>query len=261
MTMLQQLVRSLVSQCQGLPVEVLIGLDSGEMASGRKRNCLRRQSQGDYISFVDDDDRVADDYAPQLLAATHTSPDVITFQLLRFSASGSEVWTFGVGYDDGITHTPTGVGMRANHLCAWRREVAMQIAFPDNLGYNDDCLWYKPLVALDVCYDEVHVSQPLYYYLWRPDITSNQSEEFIRRAYEWAEHGIQCFQRQDRVYIELNDGRATPGPDWIWVRNRDNQSLLVRRDYLRLYYTWFPGHSDDLAARARRLTSPEGAIE
>ena len=67
-------------------VEIILDTDNGEVTTGFKRNRLLNAAFGEYISFIDDDDLVSNDYIVKILKAIETSPDccgmegLITFQ-------------------------------------------------------------------------------------------------------------------------------------------------------------------------------------
>ena len=50
-------------------VEILTHSDDGRIPTGRKRNDLIKQAQGQYVVFIDDDDIVADTYVSDILKA------------------------------------------------------------------------------------------------------------------------------------------------------------------------------------------------
>lgn len=72
-------------QCQMADgVEVLTECDNGEMTIGRKRNVLIDRAAGDYLAFIDDDDLVAKNYVPSIIAAITSNPDCVGFKSRRF---------------------------------------------------------------------------------------------------------------------------------------------------------------------------------
>jgi glycosyltransferase involved in cell wall biosynthesis len=61
-------------------VEVISILDNKKIMLGDKRNMMIDIARGDYVVQIDDDDRIATDYIKQLLSATESGADVITFK-------------------------------------------------------------------------------------------------------------------------------------------------------------------------------------
>ena len=67
--------------------EVLVFLDNKKRSLGKKRNDMLVMAQGEYLTFIDDDDRVSNDYVETLLQATKTGEDVINF-LVELTTNG-----------------------------------------------------------------------------------------------------------------------------------------------------------------------------
>jgi hypothetical protein len=117
----------------GERVEILIVTDtgrSGGMLIGDKRNAMLRMARGEYVVFVDDDDRVADDYLSTLLAATSTGDDCITFDC-SVSLNGAPPRTchYDLKYE-----RDANVGEHyerlPNHITAVKRMLALSCGFP-----------------------------------------------------------------------------------------------------------------------------------
>jgi glycosyltransferase involved in cell wall biosynthesis len=72
-------------------VEVICVVDNKTRMLGIKRNDLVNIAQGDYISFVDDDDKLSPDYVSELLKAIDecSGADVINF-IVNVSLNGGE---------------------------------------------------------------------------------------------------------------------------------------------------------------------------
>ena len=66
---IEKLMLELHRQIRDLPVEHLVLLDNKRRTVGEKRDALLRAARGEYISYVDDDDYVSNDYVFSLLAA------------------------------------------------------------------------------------------------------------------------------------------------------------------------------------------------
>lgn len=187
-------------------VELLQCCDNGERQSGAKRNELLFKATGDYVAFIDDDDLVADDYVQRMLAEIEHKPDVITFRL-RMSRDGKFVeQKFGLHEQDG-PQWGTDIRMTANHICAWRRELATMMRFPDWLGYGDDQFWYKPLIAAGVAKTERHIDHIMYYYTFSRAATANQTKERVRVADKWVGSGIQAYWMADRIVMDRHSAQ------------------------------------------------------
>jgi glycosyltransferase involved in cell wall biosynthesis len=136
-------------KAEGRPVEIVYLMDNRKMSVGRKRNILLSIVQGRYFAFVDDDDRVADDYVDRLLETIgKMDADVIVFdQLCTHVKTGvREFCRYGLGME--YTRTPRATpneydwtGLPA-HTMAWRTETVNMVEFPDG-NFAEDTSWVK----------------------------------------------------------------------------------------------------------------------
>lgn len=145
-------------------VEILVESDERETTTGEKRNHLLLRASGDYICFVDDDDLVPVDYCKKILAAinsTNPRPDVIGFEgtLIR---KGQPNRRFIHSMKHSTWFEKDNVYYRCpNHLNPVKRELALQVMFPDKtIGEDHD--YSKKLYPL--LKTEVYVVGSMYEY-------------------------------------------------------------------------------------------------
>jgi len=144
-----KLVRKLLSQIEDdAPVEVLVFEDNKRRSIGRKRNDLIQLAQGDFITFVDDDDGVDDDYVQALLRAIVANPNADVFAINQrcwYNGTGPFKVEFGIENDnDEMCKDESGRWMdlkrSLTHSCVWRTEIAKKVNVPDK-GYFEDTEW------------------------------------------------------------------------------------------------------------------------
>src|SRR5579859_8076415 len=107
-------------------VSVLVDRDNGETPVGRKRSRLLQASTANYISYVDDDDWVADDYITRIMLALTEQPDAVGF-LLAYSKDG-QVQKAAI-HSRHISHWHEDDGWyyrTINHLNPVRRDLAVR---------------------------------------------------------------------------------------------------------------------------------------
>ena len=227
-------------------VEVLFYADNGEMTSGTKRNILTSQAEGEFITFIDDDDWISCNYVLSLyIVVKDYDFDVVGFNLVRSRVvdkrkhrRADDVW-YLCGHED----KDNGSGeMSVNHLCAWRKSIATQVAWCDSLGYGDDQLWYKPLVAFyqpQICY----LNQSLYYYIYSPEASFNHKEGAIDYSRKYFGSGLRCFYDPEsyetsnpRILIEVPTEASVP-EGTVMVRDKTNKVSIESLDKLNHYYT------------------------
>ncbi len=152
-------------------VEVLMLTDSKSMMLGAKRNAMVDMAQGEYVVFVDDDDRLDETYLRSLLDATSSGADVITF-LVSVSLNGvrPKICRYSKDYA-ADRNTGHGYERLPNHICAVKRELAHMVSFP-HLPYGEDSGYSKllhPHLKSEHAIDKV-----LYHYDYNLETTEAQ---------------------------------------------------------------------------------------
>jgi hypothetical protein len=185
---LAKLVTELTDQMADLPegaVEIRIDCDEGERSSGSKRGQMMVAALGEYVACIDDDDWVAGCYLHDLLEAIEHGPDVVTFDMYRVDLA--QHWVLGTKLEDrssvllentldgGQPYFAQGIGMTANHLCAWRTELARQAQWPDR-NRQDDVAWYRRMRRQFPDAREFHIPKILYLYFFDQEKTRTQQK-------------------------------------------------------------------------------------
>lgn len=121
-------------------VEILMLVDNCERSIGAKRNALLKIANGDYITYVDDDDDITDSFMIECLKAIETEADLIVFK--------HEAWINGKKYiievdkdnpNEQISDREI-VKRKPLHSNLWKRELVKDIPFPD-IMYGEDYQW------------------------------------------------------------------------------------------------------------------------
>jgi glycosyltransferase involved in cell wall biosynthesis len=132
----------------------------GTMSTGEKRNKLIESAEGEYFCFIDDDDEVPEYYVSEILKATESKPDVISFiGYMTTDKRNRQDFTIKLG-SDYITKNNHHYRF-PNHLCAFKRDLVKHRKFPHtNIG--EDYLWAVGLQPL--LKTEVHINKVMYIY-------------------------------------------------------------------------------------------------
>lgn len=149
-------------QAQG-DAQILTAFDRGETPTGTKRNHLLATATGDYIVFVDSDDKVSPLYVQSILAAIQHGPDCVGFKGYIYQKGRRSEWIISnaLPYVDAQIAGKTVYLRHTNHIAPVRRELAIQAGFPD-IYHGEDyeySLRLKPLLK-----SEVFISDHLYHY-------------------------------------------------------------------------------------------------
>lgn len=157
---------SLFSQYCLLPqyqesVEILSCCDNREMSVGAKRNALLKQSTGNFLVFIDDDDSIHPNYIKLVMEALQLNPDCVGLNgIITFNGTNPRKFVHSIKVNE--WYESDGVYYRyPNHLNPVKRELALQVGFPEcNFGedknYSDRL---KPLLKT-----EVMIDTPIYFY-------------------------------------------------------------------------------------------------
>jgi glycosyltransferase involved in cell wall biosynthesis len=163
MNCLQSLRDYLQSQAiQEGSVEVLTD-DTPGIPIGKKRNDLVHAATGEYVCFVDDDDRVSKNYIRNILSAVKSSPDVVGLNgVIFFSSNYPRKFIHSIQCS-GWVDAPPVYYRTPNHLNPIRRELVLDCPFNSLSSHGEDREFSDDIRSL--LKKEVYVDSPLYYYM------------------------------------------------------------------------------------------------
>ncbi|MCX6328210.1 MAG: glycosyltransferase [Bacteroidia bacterium] len=144
-------------------IEILYLGDNKKRSVGKKRNDLLRLAQGDYVVFVDDDDRITDDYIPLLLKGCQSGSDIVLFDV-ECSVNGGEFKKVYYNAQYPADRDLVNYYERLpNHLMCVKRALALKVMFKEiNMGEDGIyALGLKPLIRT-----QAYISKTLYYYVF-----------------------------------------------------------------------------------------------
>ena len=135
-------------------VEILVLSDNRKRSTGRKRQALLNAAQGDYVTFIDDDDDVSSDYLAEVLMATKSNADVIVFnseaQLLGYGfGENPYIVRCGIEYENQESRMEgdrrVDITRKPWHWCIWKTALAQTASFADTC-VDDDWQWLRQLM-------------------------------------------------------------------------------------------------------------------
>lgn len=151
-----------VHDLTGMEIEVRSN-DQTDISIGVKRNILLQNAQGGYVCFIDDDDRVSEDYVRLVVAGILQNPDCCSLTgVITTDGKNPKLFRHSIDYKemyeaDGIYYRPP------NHLNTVRASIAKQMVFPDWQRSEDSnyCFQLRDSGLLKV---EYKINPVLYYY-------------------------------------------------------------------------------------------------
>lgn len=155
-------------------IEILILDDDGTRTVGDKRNEVLDKANGKYISFIDDDDLISENYILKIFNKLNKEIyDGIGFWGLYY-ISENPIMLFnhaninnGHFKKDGKQYRPL------NHLNPVRTKIAKSIRFP-NKNYAEDSDYCDRLLESGLIKSEYNFDEVMYHYLWSPSETLTQ---------------------------------------------------------------------------------------
>lgn len=176
----ERLMNSLLPQVDKYKgqIEVLVFWNNFEYSLGFLRQALLDEAKGQYISFIDDDDMIADDYCDSIFPLLD-GVDYVGFQV-KFSNDAEEMLPVyhSLRYNDWY-EDDTGYYRGVTHLNPVRTELARQSRFPVEYNMGEDHQWAVGM--RDKCKTEHVIDREMYYYEHRSDDSFAKNVGFIDR--------------------------------------------------------------------------------
>jgi glycosyltransferase involved in cell wall biosynthesis len=172
-TYLQSLLDSLETQLESSNisnVEILVLYDNKKRNIGDKRNDLINLAKGEYLTFIDDDDRVNDTYINDVLVALNFGPDCVVYDCLYSSGDQTMLCKYGVEYEYNNASLGQGIDWTGKpaHTMVWKSSLAKSVSY-ESRGWGEDMDWVKrayPLIT-----NQIRIDKIMYYYDWNYSIS------------------------------------------------------------------------------------------
>lgn len=150
-------------------VEWLLDPTPQPQSIGAKRQSLLEKAQGKYITYVDDDDEVANDYVKRILEAIKQDPDCIGFKGMAYKDGHIDRPFVATTKVDAWKNLPGLFQRTIYHICPVKKEIALKIGFkPVNFGEDHIySMGIKPLLK-----KEVFIDESMYFYHYRSNIST-----------------------------------------------------------------------------------------
>ncbi len=146
-------------------------MDNKTIMLGDKRNLMIEQAQGQYVVFIDDDDRISDKYIDSILMATYEDKDAIVFMSgVSINGSDTKICYYSKDYHKDF-NDPSNYYRLPNHICAVKKSIAETVQFP-SIAYGEDSGYSKKLKPL--LNTETKINEILYYYDFNTETTETQ---------------------------------------------------------------------------------------
>lgn len=144
-------------------VELVNPNDRTDITIGTKRNEMMSRATGDYLCFVDDDDRIADNYIELILAGIATNPDCCSLNgIITTDGKNPKPFKHSIDYKE-MWEDREAYYRPVNHLNTVRASIAKQMVFPD-WDRSEDSNYCFQLRDSGLLKTEYKIESNLYFY-------------------------------------------------------------------------------------------------
>lgn len=164
-TFFPNLIEHLQSQIEDKQnVEILGLFDNKKRTIGEKRQSLLDIANGEYVVFIDDDDRVAPTYITDVLEALAKNPkvDCVVYDCMCTIDGNREIYCkYGIEYEYSPDHKNGQWFGKPAHTMVYRTALARKHKY-SGLSHGEDTDWVKR-ACTDIKH-QVRIDKVLYYY-------------------------------------------------------------------------------------------------
>jgi hypothetical protein len=159
-------------------IEIIAHYDNKKISLSEKRTNLLNSAAGKYLTFLDDDDTVSDDYIISIYNAImeESDSDVISFKQ-KCNCDGKEFFiNCDINYNFNNTKIGENIYCRFPWIwCIWKKELVQDTEFKDptsRLNYGEDRYWlerFKHKIKKEKKIDKI-----LHYYIFNSKESETQ---------------------------------------------------------------------------------------
>jgi len=144
-------------------MEILRFCDNRELRTGVKRNMLVDAARGKYISFIDDDDDISDNYVRLLYEGIQQNKDCLSLEgILTTNGKNPQRFVHSIKYK--VYKKRLGVYYRPpNHLNVIKKALVKGFRFPEK-NFSEDFEWSMAVCRSGILKTEVVINEPVYFY-------------------------------------------------------------------------------------------------
>jgi glycosyltransferase involved in cell wall biosynthesis len=148
-------------------VEVIFFEDERGLSIGHKRNVLKDLANGQYLAFIDSDDRIGPNYFKRILEGIDIGVDCCSLRgIITEDGVNPLVFEHSIRYNEYRTN-PEGMPVRyeryPNHISCIKSSIGKQFKFPD-INHGEDTDWATQIHRSGLIKTEYYIDEIIYYY-------------------------------------------------------------------------------------------------
>lgn len=169
-------------------VEVIALFDNKKRTIGEKRQNLIDLAKGEYLTFIDDDDRISDDYVSSIMETLYSNlnTECVVFDCICCIENSplKKLCKYGIEFEYGDINNGTEWRGKPAHTMVYKSSIAKRHKFSE-IGNGEDIDWVKR-ACLDIKI-QTRIDKILYYYDANYETTSETaglSDQVIKENIE-----------------------------------------------------------------------------
>lgn len=168
-------------------IELLSFFDNKKRSIGKKRDDMLKLAKGEYLVFIDDDDRISEDYVKEIMNALYLNPqtDCVVFNSITRVSGGPEIiCKYGVEFEYGYILDGKEWRGKPAHTMVYKSAIAKVHRYSDMVHF-EDVDWVKR--ACEDIKIQTRIDKVLYYYDSECETTSethNLNDDIINKNIE-----------------------------------------------------------------------------
>jgi|TARA_B100002019_G_C21273989_1_gene604075 glycosyltransferase involved in cell wall biosynthesis len=156
-------------------IEILVLYDNKTRSLGQKRSDLLNLAKGQFTVFIDDDDRISEDYISSIMEEIEKDPavDCIVYDTICTMDGGIPIHC-KYGIELNYNHNSTGNGYwtgKPAHTMVYSSRISKKHAFID-ANYGEDMQWVSR--AVSDLKTQARIDKILYYYDFNSNVTETR---------------------------------------------------------------------------------------
>lgn len=144
-------------------VEIIVEEDEYKLTVGEKRQRLLDKAKGQYIAFIDSDDRVSENYIEEILKGIEYSPDCCSLNgIITVDGANPKRFIHSIDYDSYFEKDNVYYRF-PNHLNAIKSSIAKRFKFR-HINHGEDTDFAVQLHNSKLLKKEYKIESVIYYY-------------------------------------------------------------------------------------------------